>query len=398
MTHLSLNRRCRTAALSICSAALAALTIASASPGLALAGPTVKVRVEGESSTLLALTSVTLEAPEPASGCPANSATAAINLAVGGNWDHGDAEGSKGDFTETVLGETHAFTKEGDTWAAWIDDRWAGGICEDLLSEGDEVLLVADHEPEPTFQPTVLPLVLSAPQSVVAGTPFTLHVQKVHTRPGTFAEIGEGSPQPEAGATVSGAGFSATTGAEGAATLVLSHPATYALIAREPGAAPSAPVSVCVAASGEPACGAGLPASGPGAAVSPGVGSPYQGPFAVVAKAIGLLEGHVYSRRQAPRVLAGQVLAHAPIASVSLRLRREYRKRCFAYSGVRAAFQRARCGQASFFAVSTGASFSYLLPTRLPAGRYVLDIQAADTAGNQTQLARGTTRIVFYVR
>ena len=112
---------------------------------------TVSVRVEGESSTLRPLRSVTPEAPEPVSGCPVNSATTAINLAVEGTWDHGGAKGSKGDFTETILGETHNFTHESDTWAVWIDDKWAGGICEDLLAEGDEVLLVADHEPPPAY-------------------------------------------------------------------------------------------------------------------------------------------------------------------------------------------------------------------------------------------------------
>ena len=34
----------------------------------------------------------------------------------------------------------------------------------------------------------------------------------------------------------------------------------------------------------------------------------------------------------------------------------------------------------------------------LPPGRYVLDIEATDVTGNHTSLARGTSRIVFYVR
>ena len=50
------------------------------------------------------------------------------------------------------------------------------------------------------------------------------------------------------------------------------------------------------------------------------------------------------------------------------------------------------------FKVSTAPSFSYLLPSTLAPGRYVLDIQATDVAGNRTTLARGTSRIVFYVR
>ncbi|MCW3068353.1 MAG: hypothetical protein JWL67_978, partial [Solirubrobacterales bacterium] len=51
-----------------------------------------------------------------------------------------------------------------------------------------------------------------------------------------------------------------------------------------------------------------------------------------------------------------------------------------------------------FFKVSAAALYSYLLPEALRPGRYVLDIQATDVAGNRTTLARGTSRLVFYVR
>ena len=65
---------------------------------------------------------------------------------------------------------------------------------------------------------------------------------------------------------------------------------------------------------------------------------------------------------------------------------------------MRERFLRARCAEGSFFKVSTTGSFSYLLPSALQPGRYVLDIKASDAAGNTTTLARGTSRIVFYVR
>ena len=110
----------------------------------------------------------------------------------------------KGNFTQTILGETHDFTHESDTWAIWISDKWAGGICEDLLSEGDEVLVVADHEPPP-YAPTRLPLVLTgAPATAVVGTAFTVQVDRITTRSGTFPEIGEGTPAPEPGLPVRG--------------------------------------------------------------------------------------------------------------------------------------------------------------------------------------------------
>ena len=48
--------------------------------------------------------------------------------------------------------------------------------------------------------------------------------------------------------------------------------------------------------------------------------------------------------------------------------------------------------------MSSTSRFSYLLPFALPPGEYVLDIEATDTAGNHTVLARGTSRVRFNVR
>jgi hypothetical protein len=375
----------------------------------ALAGPTVKVRIEGESSTLLPLTTVTLEKPDPfAPGCPYNSANAAINLgveSVGGSWDHGNAEGSDGDFTETILGETHIFEQNETTWDVWINDKWGGGICEDLLSEGDEVLMVADYDPKPAYAPTRLPLIVSeVPASAQTGVPFTVQVDKVHTRPGTYPEVGEGTPELETGVTVSGGGGSAESNANGVATLTLALPGTYTLTALKPGDAPSAPVSVCVRESGKSGCGVQISTSSSGGSTSASgttVGAPYTGPFAIVAKATGLIDGYVYKRGHAPRVLQGTVDLHGGgLQGVKLRLTRTEGRKCSYYDGVTERFHAMRCGAAHgvYFSVGSNASFSYLLPETLPPGRYVLDIEATDTAGEHTTLARGTSRIVFYVK
>jgi hypothetical protein len=97
-------------------------------------------------------------------------------------------------------------------------------------------------------------------------------------------------------------------------------------------------------------------------------------------------------------VLSGRVITPSPVTSISLRLRRTYHGRCWAYNGARESLVRVRCRQGSFFRVASGGeAFSYLLPSRLPPGRYVLDAQATDAAGNSTTLARGTSRFVFYV-
>jgi hypothetical protein len=353
----------------------------------AFAGPTVTVRIEGETATL-PTTVVTLNAPEPVSGCASNSVAAAINLAVGEkNWDNGEAEGGAGDFTQTILGETHGFTNNSDTWAVWVDDKWGSGICTDLLSNGDEVLLVADHEPAPFFAPTVLPLVVTgAPASVQVGVPFTVQVNAIHTPPEAFAEPGEGIPEPAEGVSVSGPGVTAVpTAANGTATITLTSAGSFTLRATKPGDAPSVPFVVSGLAPGQVA---------PTVVTSP----PYTGPYAVVAKAAGVIEEHVYSHKDAPRVLSGTALAHTTVASVSLELRRSYKGRCYAFNGVSTRFVKARCGQGSFFKVSNNGVFSYLLPSALAPGRYVLDIEATDAAGNHTTLARGTSRVVFYVR
>ena len=51
------------------------------------------------------------------------------------------------------------------------------------------------------------------------------------------------------------------------------------------------------------------------------------------------------------------------------------------------------------FSVGTNARFSYLLPSALPAGRYVLDVVVLHRANNQTKTyLRGRNRVVFLVR
>ena len=81
----------------------------------ALAGPTVSIRIEGATHTLLERTQVALpDTPPPvAGGCPADSPGAAIDVATAGNWD-------RQAFTSTILGESHTFANN-DYWAEWLD-------------------------------------------------------------------------------------------------------------------------------------------------------------------------------------------------------------------------------------------------------------------------------------
>jgi hypothetical protein len=381
-------------------AALLVLALCSLA-GIASAAtvPTVTVRIEGESGTLLPVTKVTLAAPEPVSGCAATSVATAINLALGGNWDHGQPEKFSGDFTKTILGETHEFAHESDTWTEWVNYKLGSGICFDLLSEGAEVLMVADHTPEPFYAPTVLPLVVAeTPTSVQSGATFAVKVSEIRTPPHAEASPGAGEAVPAEGVTVSGGGASAVSGPDGVASLRLTAGGVSTLRATKAGDAPSATFSVCVHDGNDGNCGTVAPGTGVLGFTPPPAPGPYRGPFALVARVAGQIDGRVYRAGHGPRLLAGTISSHSQVTSVGIELRREYRGRCYAWDGVRERFVPARCGQGKPFQVATGGQFSYLLPAALPAGRYVLDVHATDVAGNTLALARGTSRTVFYVR
>ena len=96
-----------------------------------------------------------------------------------------------------------------------------------------------------------------------------------------------------------------------------------------------------------------------------------------------------------PRVLRG---SFSDARVVKLRLTKRVGKRCWYFSGRSERFKRIGCGKGAYFAIGDKASWSYLLPSRLGPGRYVLDAVAIDSSGNRTPLARGTTRVVFSVR
>jgi hypothetical protein len=119
------------------------------------------------------------------------------------------------------------------------------------------------------------------------------------------------------------------------------------------------------------------------------------------AKVAGVKNGHVYPRRHAPRLLKGSVVVPAGglLQKVQISLKRKYRGRCYGFDGATVRFVAIKCKRAaSFFSVGTEASFSYLLPARLPAGRYTYDIEGVDGAGQATKLVSGVSSIVFQVK
>jgi hypothetical protein len=370
-------------------------------------GPaTVTVRVEGTTETLVAPTLVTttttpvVKDGNPAHSCPGTSAAGALQLATSGNWNGAWFSGL--DYSvEMIEGESHLFepgVPANYFWSFWFDNKASSeGICLVELNPGDSILFFPECFSEGAACPTAPnPLGIVAPASVQTGSPFTVQI--------TSYANATGSPSAPVEATVSGGGVSATTNSTGRATLSLPSPGVVTLHVSAANSVRTE-TNVCVYGPEEGGCNAqplgSTTSSGSslqGRGTSNLFSTPYKGPYAIVARATNLIEGHVYRRKNAPRLLAGTVQAHTTVASVSLKLRREYKDRCSAYDGTREQFGRARCGASSYFKVSTEPNFSYLMPSALAPGRYVLDIEATDAAGNRTSLSRGTSRTVFYVR
>jgi hypothetical protein len=376
--------------------------------GAPAAGPaTGTVRIEGIAGTLLPATAVTTTtAPVVNDGnlahaCEGTSALGALQDGTRGNWIGEWSEKYSQYFINGIEGETHLY--QGGVrsyyWSFWLNDVFEEtGPCGVQFEAGDRVLFfpICDElcpaGPEPT------PLEIEAPTAANAGEAVDVAVKQYSAK---------GEPSPAASASLSWPDGSTTTDSHGHATVTFG---TAGVVEVHVTGAESGPpsvrteASICIHNGNDGTCGTQSPTQTPtaqqssGGAVKSYSSAPYRGPFAVVARMSNVVDGHVYARRNAPRLLEGTVVAHTGVASVSLELHRSYRGRCWAFDGVAAQFKRARCGHGSFFVVSHGASFSYLLPAALAPGRYVLDSQASDIIGNKSTLARGTTRVVFYVR
>ena len=115
-------------------------------------------------------------------------------------------------------------------------------------------------------------------------------------------------------------------------------------------------------------------------------------PAAAIA---GIRDGQRFSRRRAPRELHGTASDDpSGLWAVKIRLTRKLGKTCWYFSGSKERFLKRTCGKKYAFKVGEQPEWSYLLPSRLPRGRYVLDAYAIDNAFNH-----GTTqRVAFRVR
>lgn len=356
-------------------AGIAGLLIALAGAPQALAGPQVTVRVEGQAATLLPATAVNL--PDGTQRCEGDTAYRALDIATRQQWD-------RQEFAQTILGETHDFSSN-DYWGFWVFRggayRVTNGICDEHLAAGEE-LLAGYQIADASFRPTIFPLwITGVPPVVRPGDPFTVTVHRAVCE--TDCLPGEGQAAPAAGATVTAGGATATADAAGRATLTLGERGPVALRATQEQRLPSRAEPTCVSDGADGFCGYVVPP--PAADRTP-----------PVTRVKGIRDGA--RLRKGPRALRAAVREAGGIEVVRMSLTRKRRDRCSAFRGDSERFARVRCGRHRLFAIGSAPRVSFLLPSRLPRGRYVVTVIATDAAGNRERVKRGRNRIRFTVR
>jgi phage-related protein len=256
--------------------------------------------------------------------------------------------------------------------------NWNGltvGGCQEQVQQGDTVLIALTGFDPVTYAGWPMLDLRGAPASAAVNQPFTVHV---------FQHDGTGSAATDAaGATVGGV----TTGSDGTATISFDTPGVKTLKAERSNSIRSNGASVCVYTPGSGDCGTDR---APGDTTpTPGIPTPaLKDTTPPVISVTSLTNGKTY--RKGPRVLSGQVDEAGGIAQVFLRVRATdggnltSASRCRWFSGKRGVFthRTVPCSRARFFRIGTNAKFSYLLPSRLGKGSYVVDVKVLDRAYN----------------
>jgi hypothetical protein len=295
------------------------------------------------------------------------------------------------DFDIEQIGEDIANNgKNGEFWGYAVNFTTAEiGGCQFRLAPGSEVLWAYNFFGLPHL------LSLTGPTGVNVGTPFTVHVRDGQTgQPVAGAAVGQ-----LVGGVTTTAASSPTTDGNGDATVTLTQPGTETLKATQVESVRSNGLAICAHNGNDGTCGttngSGTLAPPPLPKSLPLIESPPE-----VVRVAGVKNRHSYLRRSAPRILAGSVEVPAgdTLREVRLGLERTNQRHCFAFDGHSATFKRAKCHTLHFFKVADTTSFSYLLPARLPAGRYVYAIEAVSNGGGVTKLSNGVSRVVFDVK
>ena len=354
--------------------------IALAAPAVG-APANVTVRVEGTSATLVpetAVTTTTTPVLRDGHDCSGTSALGALDAVTGSAWA-GTWFAGLGWSVETIKGERHAFPDSG-YWALWLNEAYSElGLCGAELQEGDDVLVV------PANDGPILDL-RAVPATVAPGQPVTVTVLEhgaAYRSVEPFDLIRTDGPAE--GATVTYGAATATVGGDGKTELVFSGSGPVTVQATEAGHVRSAVRSTCVTTGADGACGSAVAVGGPAPAPAPAAAPP-DTIAPVAAFSAALTDGKVFPRARAPRELSGTVSADpSGLRAVRLSIRRQVGERCWTYRDTTERFKRHRCGGKWYFRIGDRAEWSYLLPRKLPSGRYTIGVMAVDKALNESR-------------
>jgi hypothetical protein len=359
------------------SAGLAAGLVLSAlfaAPAPAAGPANVTVRAEGLSQTavprtpLTTTTAAVVKDGNSAHSCSGTSAAGALEAATAGDWGATWFDGF-GYRVDRVKAESS--DPSSTYWALWVNYQYSQtGACDTELNPGDDVLFAID-----CFA------------GCNARGPLRLSRVPATAAPGSSADVLveafdiSGPLGPASGATVTVGSSQFTTGADGIAHITYSGSGPVNVRATKTDAVPSATEQTCVTTGSDGACG-GVAASPPDTTA----------PTATIA---GIRNHRVFSRKKAPRELHGSVSADpSGLWAVKIRLTRKLGRTCWYFSGSKERFLERTCGKQYAFKVGDDPDWSYLLPSRLPRGRYVLSTYAIDNAFNHgsTQTLRFRVR------
>ncbi|WP_027007032.1 hypothetical protein [Conexibacter woesei] len=332
----------------------------------------------------------------------------ALDVLTRGDWD-----GSQYGATR-ILVEDHPFIPGDAGWVFVVNGRARADYgCTAPVQDGDRILWYASdgfgaYKVDKGFDDPVL---LDATATAVPGQAFTVTATNTDTSYDSGGTPTGTAFSPSAGATVSGGAAAATTGADGKAQVTVPG-GPYTLVATKDRRAP-ARIAGCATNGHDGFCGTTASSTGTTTTTTPSAAAPcvtngHDGfcgtsdRTAPSAKITAIAEGRRFAKGKGPRQLGGTVAADGSgVADIQLRLTRNDRGKCSTYDGRTEKFKTIKkCGatHGTWFSAGSNAAWSYLLPSALGRGRYVLDVIAIDKAGNKVaSLARGTTRVVFTV-
>jgi hypothetical protein len=369
---------------------------------------TVTVRIQGlGGETLLQQTQVTTNTtPIAIAGggtCEGTSAGGAVYDATGGNWKvENQPEGVELQGLEGLdLPEFNSKEPSGIYWAFWLEGKYAEqGICSQSIASGNHIVMFPQcYAVSPLCQSA------TAPNNFLTAVPAGATANVGQQVPVTLGALNTETALPESslpgGDLLTDGAQTFAAAPDGVANVSFSAPGLYTLQAHAPDSVASDPFTICVHNGNDGNCGTTLASSSGSAKSTTTTLGASQTIVSYAAKVTGVKNRHVYSRRSAPRLLAGvvDVPTGGTLRQVRISLQRRYRGRCFDFNGARESFVKTKkCGSAAFFSVGGSESFSYLLPARLPKGSYTYDIEAINSTGQATKLVNGISHVVFQVK